>query len=124
MAEAANYTVVYDSAVTLPDRSNPNPDTDFEYGKFGAPGLSSSTALTDRPYLEFSVDPAGVCALELELNGTVVVSEAFGVGDTRTVSEVIDHGDLQPSENTLIVRSLSGAIFTISDLKFAYKVNI
>jgi hypothetical protein len=124
MAEAANYTVVQQGAVTLPDRSNPNPDTDFAYGDFGAPGLSSSTSLTDRPYLTFAVDPAGVCALELELNGTVVVSEAFGVGDTRSVQEVLDHGDLLPSGNKLIVKSVSGASFKISDVAVGYKVNV
>jgi hypothetical protein len=124
MAEAANYTVVQQGDVTLPDRSNPNPDTDFEYGLFGAPGLSGSTALTDRPYLTFAVDPAGVCELELELNGTVVVSEAFGVGDARSVTEVLDHGDLLDRENKLIVKSVSGASFTISDVKVGYKVNI
>jgi hypothetical protein len=124
MAEAANYTIVQQGDVTLPDRSNPNPDTDFLYGDFGAPGLSSSTALTDRPYLTFAVDPAGVCQLELELNGTVVVSEAFGVGDARSVTEVLNHGNLLESANKLIARSVSGAIFTISDVKVGYKVNI
>jgi len=124
MAEAANYTVVQQGDVTLPDRSNPNPDADFAYGDFGAPGLSSSTALTDRPYLTFAVDPAGVCELEFELNGTVVVSEAFGVGDARSVTEVLNHGQLLDRENKLIVKSVSGASFTISDVKVGYKVNI
>lgn len=124
MAEAANYTVVQQGDVTLPDRSNPNPDADFEYGLFGAPGLSGSTALPDRPYLTFAVDPAGVCELELELNGTVVVSEAFGLGDARSVTEVLNHGDLLDSENKLIATSVSGAGFTISDVRVGYKVNV
>ena len=124
MAEAANYTVVQQGDVTLPDRSNPNPNSDFEYDAFGAPGLSSSESLTDRPYLQFSVDPAGVCELELELNGTVVVSEAFGVGDIRSVTEVLNHGDLQASGNSLKVTSISGASFVISDVAVGYKVNV
>ena len=124
MAEAANYTVVQQGDVTLPDRSNPNPDSDFEYGEFGAPGLSRSTSLTDRPYLLFSIDPAGVCELELELNGTVVVSEAFGAGDTRSVTEVLNHGDLLPSGNKLIAKSVSGASVVLSDVAVGYKVNI
>ena len=124
MAEAANYTVIQQGDVTLPDRSNPNPDADFAYGAFGAPGLSSSQSLTDRPVLQFSVDPAGVCELELELNGTVVFSKAFGVGNLQSVNEVLDHGNLQASGNDLIVRSLSGASFTISDVAVGYKVNV
>ena len=51
MAEAANYKkVIQQGDVTLPDRSNPNPDADFAYGTFGAPGVRAalSRSLTAR----------------------------------------------------------------------------
>ena len=115
MAEAANYTVVQQGDVTLPDRSNPNPNSDFVYGAFGAPGLSSSASLTDRPYLQFSVDPAGVCELELELNGTVVVSETFGVGDIRSVTRSSTTGICCPA-GTTEGDERQRASFTISDV--------
>jgi hypothetical protein len=123
MPEAANYTVIQQGDITLPDRDSNN-DPDFEYPAFGAPGLSTSTSPHDRPFLLFSVNPGGVCELELELNETVVFSKAFGEGNLHSVNEILDHGDLLASGNNLIVRSVSGATFTISDMAVGYKVNV
>ena len=79
MAKASNYTVVQQGAITLK-----NPDTDdidYEFPTFSAPGLSTSTASADRPYLLFSVDPTGNDSqVELTLNGHEVFSETFFSG--------------------------------------------
>ena len=104
MAKASNYTVVQQGAVTLK-----NPDTediDYAYPTFSAPGLSTSTASADRPYLLFSVDPIGNDShVELTLNDQVVFSETFFSGSPNSANEIIEHGALKATGNELVLAS-------------------
>ena len=125
MPEASNYTVVLQGDVTLPDRDNSPPDTDFEYPLFNAPRLSRSTDNPDRPYLLFSVDPVeDDCQFKLNLNGTVVFAGVFEAGNIHSINEVIDAGILKTSGNELKLRSTRSGQFKISDMTVGYKVNI
>jgi hypothetical protein len=125
MPEAANYTVVLQGDITLPDRNNTPPDVDFEYPLFNAPRLSTSTSNTDRPYLLFSVDAIeDDCEFKLNLNGSEVFAAAFEAGNVHSVNEIIDANILQASGNELKVRSTRSGQFKISDMTAVYKVNI
>ena len=123
MATAANYTVVQDGDVTLKDPVTN--DIDHQYGAFNAAGLSSSTVLADRPVLELKLNPHDDDArLEVELNGKIVYAQTFSAGPIRSLTEVLALGDLKATGNTLIVANRGSGSFTISDIKFAYKVNV
>jgi hypothetical protein len=123
VAKAANYTVVQQGEVTLKD---PNTDDiDFSYPTFSAPGLSTSQAMADRPYLLFTVDPVGNDAkVELKLNGKEVYSETFFSGSATSVNEVLDHGDLLPAGNELILASRGAGTFAVSDMTVGFKVTV
>ena len=124
MAKASNYTVVQQGAVTLK-----NPDTediDYRYPTFSAPGLSTSTASADRPYLLFTVDPIGSDnhIVELTLNGQEVFSETFFSGSPNSAHEIIDHGLLKATGNELVLASRGDGSFTVAEMTVVYKVNV
>jgi hypothetical protein len=122
MAEAANYTVVVDSDITLPDN---NDDIDHQYPTFSAPGLSTSTSVSDRPFLLLKVNPhANDAALEVTLNDKIVYTQTFDAGPIRSLNEVLTHGDLLAAGNTLIVANRGAGGFTVSDIAVGYKVNV
>jgi hypothetical protein len=123
MATAANYTVVQDGDVTLADPVTN--DIDHQYGTFSAPGLSTSTALGDRPVLELKLNPhADNAQLEVELNGRIVYGQTFSAGPIRSLAEVLAHGDLKATGNTMIVSNRGSGSFTVSDIRLGYKVSV
>ena len=123
MATAANYTVVQDGDVTLKDPVTN--DIDHDYGAFNASGLSSSTALADRPVLELKLNPhADDARIEVELNEKIVYTTTFSAGPIRSLSEVLSHGDLKATGNTLSVANRGTGSFTVSDIKIMYKTNV
>jgi hypothetical protein len=123
MAEAANYTVVQDGDVTLPDPATN--DSFHLYPTFGAPGLSTSTSLGDRPVLHLKVNPGeDDAALEVTLNNTVVYTQTFSAGKIRSVSEVLAHGNLLASGNIMIISNSGEGAFTVSDILVDYKTNV
>jgi hypothetical protein len=123
MAEAANFTVVQDGDVTLADPVTG--DIDHQYGTFGAPGLSSSTALADRPVLLLKLNPAADdAALEVTLNGKIIYTQTFSAGRIRSLNEVLTHGDLLAAGNVLSIANRGSGPFTVSDIMFEYKVEV
>ena len=123
MAKVANYTVIQQGAITLK-----NPDTDdidYTYPTFSAPGLSTSTASADRPYLLFTVDPTGNDSqVELTLNGQVVFSETFFSGSPHSANEIIEHGPLKATGNVLVLASRGAGNFVVGDMTLVFKVNV
>jgi hypothetical protein len=123
MAIASNYVVVQDGDVTLADPVTN--DIDHQYGVFSAPGLSTSTALPDRPVLELKLNPHDDDAqLEVELNQKIVYGQTFSSGPIRSLAEVLAHGDLKATGNTLIISNRGSGSFTVSDIRFGYKVSV
>lgn len=121
MPKVASYTVVRDTDLTLPD----NGDIDTDELPFSAPNLTSSTAGADRPILSFKVNPlADDARVVVELNETEVFGQTYSDGPIRTITEVLNHGQVLASGNSLVVKREGTGIFVISDIVISYKADV
>jgi hypothetical protein len=121
MPKVASYTVVRDTDLTLPD----NEDIDSDEFEFGAPNLTTSTAGADRPILSFKVNPlADDARVVVILNDVQRFAQTYSDGPIRTITEVLSHGEVLASGNTLVVKREGTGTFVISDIVISYKADV
>ena len=112
---ATRHLSIQDSTTHLPQS---NGDVDYEQ-VFTAPELNLDT----RPFLSYRVTPSGPpVTLQIDLNGTQIVSETFQTTQSRVLNEIFDLNILlAQGNNTLVVRRQAGpGSFAISDLIMMY----
>ena len=122
MPTIADFTVVADSAFTLPgellnDRHFPN--LSFPAVSAGSPAV-----------LMFRVDPVETPArVVIQINNVDVLSQTFDTTPQRTWHEVIGAGTLKASGNEMVVSVLAGnngdvGRVAISDIVVQFQANI
>jgi hypothetical protein len=114
----AEYTVIQDTAVTLPKTGG---DIDHDYPTFSAPAVNTGS----RSILAFRVDPKGTATLRVTLNGTVLLTQTFDTEPQRSWHEVVDANVLLASNNTLTIEKTGGSgSVTVSDVYLNFQANI
>lgn len=115
MPRIADYTVILDGSVTLPDDGTPH-----DLPSFDAPSLDAGSKIV----LAFRVDPIEpVSALRVTLNGHSVAVRAFNTSLARSWHEVIRGGILRATNNTLSVAIDNGRMI-VSDAVVHFQANI
>jgi len=118
MPTIADYTVIQDTSVTLP---KDNGDIDHDFPAFTATDVSAGS----RSVLMFRVNPDGNATLEVTLNGTSVLTQAFDTEPQRSWHEVIEANLLKETGNVLTVSRTSGSgSLTVSDLVLMFQATI
>jgi len=118
MPTVADYTVVQDTAVTLPKSDG---DIDHTYPAFSTPAVNAG----QRSILSFRVDPSGTATMEVTLNGSSVLTQTFDTAPQRSWHEVVESNVLQTAGNTLIIRKTGGGgSFTVSDIVLLFQADI
>lgn len=119
MPTIADYTIILDNVVTLPD-SIGDVDRDFT---FNAPAVNAGVA----SILAFRVNPdADDVTLRVTLNGTNILTQRFnGEPQERSWHEVIGQNILQDSNNTLTLARIAGSgVVRVSDLVLFFQTNV
>jgi hypothetical protein len=108
-----NHKSIQDSSTHLPDGIQNSYEQDFEL-----PGLNTDT----RPVLAYRLSPTNPpVTLEIDLNGTTVVTETFQSTASRTLLEIVEDGVANDGANTLTMRRQAGpGTFAISDIVLLY----
>lgn len=121
MPRVANYIVIRDTDLTLAATG-----TD-EYN-FAAPDLIPSAGPppnADRPVLDFKLNPhADDARLQITLNNQLIFDQTYSDGPVRSLTEVLTHGQLEPTGNQMFVANRAIGSFTISDLRITYKTDV
>jgi hypothetical protein len=114
----ADFTVIWDSAVTL---TSANPV--HIYPAFAAPAVSVGS----RAVLVFRVSPDVVpVTLELDLNGSpAVLTETFGTTPQRGYHEIVEANVLLPAGNILTIsKPGAGGQVTVRDVYLLFQATV
>jgi hypothetical protein len=115
---SAQYQLVTDNAISLPDGTDIDTTLDFT-----CPNIAGG----HRPVLFYSLDPAGSgMRLKVTINGVLIVNQQVDNGARGTVNEAIDPDLLKPNGNTLELRvengdAAAGKVLRISDIVVLYR---
>ncbi len=115
MTTLADYTVIQDTSVSLP-KDNGDIDSDF---KFSAPGVDDGI----RAVLMFRINPAPdpSVTLEMNLNGTSLLTTTFTTDPQRGWLEVVPSGVLLENGNILTLTQTGDGSVSVSDLVIFYQ---
>jgi hypothetical protein len=118
MPTIADYTIIQDTSLTLPKS---NGDIDHEFPAFSATDVSAGS----RSILAFRVNPAGTVTLEVNLNGTSLLTQTFDSDPQRSWHEVVEQNLLLETNNVLTVTRTAGpGSVTVSDIALFFQANI
>ncbi len=109
-----DYDTFGDTAIELPDPENGDIDTELQ---FSTPGVDGTKA----GVLSFQVNPSGTPTVRIEINGTTVLTRAYGDPTPRVVQQENFNQSILRANNEMVLEVTGDGSAFLSDFLMLFK---